>query len=168
MLIRLRQSEYLKIDSTFHYPKGYSQFLIIMYYDQILDKYIPGIFVIMNSKNEAAYDAVFETVNKILKIGYDKKINFKGITTDNEQGLINSIHKYYPKAFRIAFWFHMKQSLVKRARSMGLKDNENELDTLTLINSLGLLPLIYNGNYNTIKIYTDQFKEKYKNHMPII
>lgn len=91
LILRTRDSEYLKINSTFHYPKGFAQLMIIMYYDQVIDKYIPSIYIIMNSKNESTYDLILENVYKLVNIGLKTKKIFKSITTDNELGLINSI-----------------------------------------------------------------------------
>ena len=165
LILRTRDSEYLKIDSTFHYPKGFAQLMIIMYYDQVIDKYIPSIYIVMNSKTESTYDLVLENVYKLINIELKTKKIFKCITTDNELGLINSIHKIFPKSFRISCWFHMKQNLVKRAKIMGLTKETYEKDTNKVINSIGLLPLIYNGNIYLLKKYLEQLKQKYKYHI---
>ena len=47
---RLIVSEYILIDGTFVFPESYKQTLIIMYYDNILKKLIPSIFIITNNK----------------------------------------------------------------------------------------------------------------------
>ena len=47
---RLIASEHLLIDGTFVYPMDYMQTIIIMYYDVIIEKMIPGIFIIINNK----------------------------------------------------------------------------------------------------------------------
>ena len=107
----------------------------------------------MNSKTESTYDLVLENVYKLINIGLKTKKIFKCITTDNELGLINSIHKIFPKSFRISCWFHMKQNLVKRARIIGLTKETYEKGTNNVINSIGLIPLIYNGNIYLFKKY---------------
>ena len=48
---RLIISENLLIDGTFIYPKGYYQTINIMFYDPIIFKMIPGIFISINNKN---------------------------------------------------------------------------------------------------------------------
>ena len=47
---RLIVSEYILIDGTFVFPENYKQTLIIMYYDNILKKMIPSIFIVTNNK----------------------------------------------------------------------------------------------------------------------
>ena len=41
---RLAFSKHLLIDGTFIYPTGFLQTIVIMYYDEIIDKIIPGIY----------------------------------------------------------------------------------------------------------------------------
>ena len=48
---RLIISENLLIDGTFTYPKGYYQTIIIMFYDPIIFKMIPGIFIAIKIKH---------------------------------------------------------------------------------------------------------------------
>ena len=52
---RLVNSEHILIDGTFIYPEGYLQTIVIMNYDYIIDKMIPGIFIIINNKTEEGY-----------------------------------------------------------------------------------------------------------------
>ena len=52
---RFVSSEHILIDGTFIYPEGYMQTIILMYYDYIIDKMIPGIFIIINNKTEEGY-----------------------------------------------------------------------------------------------------------------
>ena len=46
---RLIVSEYLLLDATFVFPENYAQTIIIMFYDNILKKMLPGIFIIKNN-----------------------------------------------------------------------------------------------------------------------
>ena len=52
---RIIASEHLLIDGSFIYPKNYMQTIIIMYYDVIIEKMLPGIFIIINNKTEEGY-----------------------------------------------------------------------------------------------------------------
>ena len=55
---RLIKSEHLLIDGTFVKPIGFLQTIVIMYFDIIIDKMIPGIFIIINNKTyEGYYDS---------------------------------------------------------------------------------------------------------------
>ena len=42
----LHSSEHILINCTYAFPPGFSQTLIIMYYDIIVNKFIPGIYVL--------------------------------------------------------------------------------------------------------------------------
>ena len=71
LILRLRNSEYLKIGATFHYPKDFKQFLIIMYYDSVLERYIPAFYIIMNNKKECSYDLIFENLTILINMGFN-------------------------------------------------------------------------------------------------
>ena len=94
LIIRLRNSDYLKIDATFHYPKDFKQFLIIMYYDNVLERYIPAFYIIMNNKNECSYDLIFDNVTRLINMGFRDIKYFKTITTDNDTALINFVKNF--------------------------------------------------------------------------
>ena len=63
---RLIVSEYLLIDGTFVFPTNFSQTVIIMYYDNILQKMVRGIFINTNNKIYEGYLLIFS----ILKITF--------------------------------------------------------------------------------------------------
>ena len=75
----------------------------------------------MNNKKESTYDLTFDNVTRLINMGFRKIKYFKTITTDNEIALINSVKKYFPNIIRISCWFHLKNNLEKKARSLGLK-----------------------------------------------
>ena len=56
---KLSFSKHLLLDGTFIFPTGFSQTIIIMYYDEILDKMLPGIYITINNKTEEGYKDVF-------------------------------------------------------------------------------------------------------------
>ena len=56
---RLIVSEHLYIDGTFFYLYDSIQTIIIMYYDIITTKLIPGIFIMINNKTEEGYRDCF-------------------------------------------------------------------------------------------------------------
>lgn len=114
--------------------------------------------------NESLYNIILENINNLINLGQEKRKFYKCITTDNEAAIINSTKKYYPKAIRISCWFHMKYNLHQLAKTFGLEKDEFIIDIEQVINSLGLLPIIYNSNIDIIYKYTEQLKDKYKNH----
>ena len=74
---RLIKSEHLLIDGTFVKPIGFLQAIIIMYYDIIIDKMIPGIYIIINNKTyEGYYDSFLFIKNFIDKINGNNNYNF--------------------------------------------------------------------------------------------
>ena len=113
-LRRIKDSKFIFIDSTFHVPKGFYQFFICIYYDDIIKRKIPGIFVIMNSKIEEGYDIIFQNIKELLDLGQNKyNFDFETITTDNEKGLIYSITKNFPKVTRVACYYYYKNNIQK-------------------------------------------------------
>ena len=55
---RMRISNKIFIDATFHHPMEYSQLLIIMYIDSLKNTKIAGLYILMNGKQEIIYDYV--------------------------------------------------------------------------------------------------------------
>lgn len=55
---RLSYNKHLLVDGTFIYPSGYKQTVIIMYFDEILNKMIPGVFILLNNKYKEGYKNV--------------------------------------------------------------------------------------------------------------
>ena len=61
---RCRLSNYIFIDGTFHVPPVFTETLIIMYYDNNIEKKIPAFYILMNSKTECAYNEIFKILKK--------------------------------------------------------------------------------------------------------
>ena len=59
---RIINSENILLGGTFIYRKGYVQTIIIMYYDTLYYKMIPGIIIIVNNKTLNGY---LEIINYI-------------------------------------------------------------------------------------------------------
>ena len=123
-LQRFRYGRYIFIDGTFHIPKDFSQFIIFMYYDQQIEKKLPAIYVLTNTKTQIGYDEIFKAIKSILTFGEKFQFNIETITTDNEQALINTVNKYFPEAKRISCFFHYKQTLERNAKKMGLNKKQ--------------------------------------------
>ena len=62
----MRESEHWMVDATFHHPKEFIQMLIIIYIDPLTKENIPGMYILMNSKNNEIYESFFLDVKKIL------------------------------------------------------------------------------------------------------
>ena len=70
---RLFSSNHILIDCTFIFPIGYAQAMIIMYYDTILYRFIPGIFVLINNKTSNGYQHIFRDIIEIIQ-SYEKEV----------------------------------------------------------------------------------------------
>ena len=77
---------------------------IIMYYDIIIEKMIPGIFIVQNNKTTEGYLDSFLYLKKYIDniINYDtNKIKFKIFTTDFELALFNAFNIVFNKDNKI-------------------------------------------------------------------
>ena len=96
------------------------------------------------------YDLAFKSVKRILTQNGLYQLNIQTITTDTEAALINAINANFNESQRIGCWFHLKQDLIRNARTMGLLNKRNkDIDinmTFEIITQLTLLPLQYKGN----------------------
>ena len=94
--------------------------LIIMYKDIITNLKIPGIYILLNSKQERLYKLVFESIVKNIFDNFIEYYNLETIVTDQEQALVNTIKKFFPKCKRISCLFHYKQDILRNLKSYGL------------------------------------------------
>ena len=155
MISRARVSNHYFVDATFHNPKDFSELMIIIFKDIIIHEYLPGFYILLSNKSEVLYDLAFKSVKRILTQNGLYQLNIKTITTDTEVALINAINANFNEVQRIGCWFHLKQDLVRNARTMGLlSKNDKNVDiniTFDIITQLTLLPLQYKGNINYVK-----------------
>ena len=123
---RLASSEHLLIDGTFIYPIGFMQTVIIMYFDVIIEKMIPGIFIVLNNKTEEGYYDCFNYIKDYLyKLGkkYHSVLKIKTYTTDFEIGLYKAFDKVFNpenKIKHIGCYFHFLQNIRKYLQKNGL------------------------------------------------
>ena len=122
---RLLVSEHLLIDGTFVYPHNYSQTIIIMYYDIIILKMIPGIFIVINNKTEEGYIDCFMYIKYYidrLLIKNKNQVKFKTFTTDFEIALFKAFDYIFnqDKSIKhIGYYFHYVQNIRKYLQKEG-------------------------------------------------
>ena len=133
-----------------------------MYKDIITDLKIPGIYILMNSKNEELYNMVFEDVIKLITWGGLKILNIKTIVTDSEKALMNSVKKYFPSTQRVACYFHYKQDIIRNIRSYGLYKDSQKLISNEIIKILSSIPFLYKGNIEIVNKIKKKKKKSYK------
>ena len=153
MISRARVSNHYFVDATFHHPKDFCELMLII--DIIIHEYIPGFYILLSNKSKMLYDLAFKSVKRILTQNGLYQLNIKTITTDTEPALINAINENFNDAQRIGCWFHLKQDLIRNARTMGLLNKRNKgIDiniTFEIITQLTLLPLEYKRDIKYVK-----------------
>ena len=106
--------------------------MIIMYYDTILYKFIPGIFVLIKKKGNG-YQHIFRDIIEIIQ-SYEKEIkaslNWSWITTDFEKALIRSIEieiiKKYNNIKHYGCFFHYLKNIRKKFVNLGFGTDDNK------------------------------------------
>ena len=90
--------EHILIDANYIFPVGFSETIIIMYYDIIIFKFIPAIYILINNKTKVGYTHIFKDLNEYIK-NYENeiknKLNWKSWTSDFEIALINSFNEVF-------------------------------------------------------------------------
>ena len=109
---RIFASEHILVEWTFVYPSGFTQTIIILYYDIIIFKFIPGIFILINNKTQLGYEHAF----RYIKENMDKYANlnkeeckWQTFTSDFERALITSFNNIFNtnnKIRHIGCYFH--------------------------------------------------------------
>ena len=112
-------SEFILIDGTFVFPDNYKQTLIIMYYDNIINKMIPSIFIVTNNKICEGYILIFDFIKRYIT-SYIKNelihLNWQSFTTDFETALITAFKKtfdFIPNLKHNGCFFHYMKNIYK-------------------------------------------------------
>ena len=154
---RLIVSEYILIDGTFVFPENYKQILIIIYYDNILKKMLPSVFIIINNKIYEGYLLIFDFIKRYIT-SYIKneliQINWISFTTDFEIALINSFKKtfeFIPNLKHNGCFFHYMKNIYKYLlkNKYTLKINKNHYNYI--IKSVYELPFKFKIEKNIDK-----------------
>ena len=161
---RLSYSKHLLIDGTFIFPKGFIQTIIIMYYDEIIDKMIPGVFMVINNKTEAGYLDLFnyikQYIEKILKNRFEK-YKFKTFTTDFEIGLYEAFNNTFNTnntIKHIGCYFHFLQNIRKYFQKKGLTKKIYESVYNNIMNTCRNLPFKNFKKESIIKIIENNYQ----------
>ena len=147
MIKRLLTAENLLIDGTFTYPKNFYQTIIIMFYDPICFKMIPGIFIAINNKTLEGYTECFkyikEYIYNYIKNDFDK-IKWKIFTTDFEYSLFTAFKNVFDNLGSLVHkgcFFHYLKNIRKYLVKNGFTKKENQNHYKYLINNCYQLPL---------------------------
>ena len=112
MLTMLRRSETrLMIDATFTcVPKGFSQCIVVMMFDEETDLFIPVVYALTDTKAQWSYWHLLH----FLIVLTDLKMEPNTVTTDFEAPLFKAVGEQFPNARRIGCKFHFKQALRRK------------------------------------------------------
>ena len=158
MMKRLLTSENLLIDSTFTFPKNFYQTIIIMFYDPLCFKMIPGIFIAINNKTLEGYSESFKFIRDYIYnyINNDyNKIKWKIFTTDLEYSLYTSFKNVFYQLENLTHkgcFFHYLKNIRKYLVKNGFKSNDKLDFYRYLINNCYKLPLKANIDKTIKKI----------------
>ena len=130
-----------------------------MFLDTELNKFFPGVYILLNNKTEFIYTHSLNYIkNKINDIN-PHNLHLKTITCDFERGLINAINNVFPHIVKIGCYFHYKQALIRNANKLGLGKKNMEKETKELINKeLGIFPFLNFNNIEEIKNKVENLK----------
>ena len=153
---RLINSEHLLLDGTFIYPKGFIQTIIIMYFDIIVEKMVPGIFILINNKTSEGYLEVFAYIKYYIDnlVEYkDEKIKFKTFTTDFEKALFSAFDRIFNKDKKIKHigcYFHFIQNIRKYLQKNHLTKLKYKAQYDSIMNTCKNLPFLNLKNKDLI------------------
>jgi len=137
---RLRLTNHWFVDGTFTItPCGFSQLVTFMIRDPNTGFVKPGLWALLNSKDEESYYHLFRIVQEILSSSQTLQWKLSSCTLDFEDGLINGFSRVFSDAHIIGCLFHLKQALFRESQSLGLMKNEIKEETKVVIDALGSL-----------------------------
>ena len=154
---RMIISEYLLLDATFVFPENYAQTIIIMFYDCILKKMIPGIIIVTNNKIYEGYVLIFSFIKRYI-LTYIKNeivnIKWKSYTTDFEIALMNAFKKcfdFLPDLKHYGCFFHYMKNIYKYLLKNKYTTKENKKHYKYIIKKVYELPFKTNIDKNINK-----------------
>lgn len=118
---------------TYIYPPGFSQTMIIMYYDIIVYKFILGIFILINNKTLNGYKHIFKDIYENVT-NYEKetnnKLHWNSYTSDFEIALISAFTEVFlsknKNITHYGCYFHFLQNCLKKLIKKGFETKDNE------------------------------------------
>ena len=147
------------------------QTIIIVYYDIIIEKMIPGVFITINNKTEEGYLDCFlylkYYIDKLIFINKKELLRFTTFTTDFEIALINAFNKVFNKEKNIRHigcYFHYLQNIRKYMQKNGYTKKKYIEIYNTVMSLCKILPFKKIKNEDLIK-YIEKSLNKYKNEL---
>lgn len=77
-----------------------------MYYNEEINKKIPGCYILVNSKEIMSYFTKFKEFKSIITNYNTLKLNILSISTDFEKSIIHTIKLIFPNVHHVGCLFH--------------------------------------------------------------
>ena len=139
-----------------------------MYKDIITEEKIPGIYILMNNRIEQSYNMIFDDVINLITFNRLLDLEIETIVTGSERPLMNAVKTFFPKAQRVACYYHFKEDILRNLRVYGLYKEEDKVESKKVLKLLESIPYIYNGNINIFDYIVKEIKIKYSKYSNFI
>ena len=160
---RLKFSPHYYMDFTFIKPIGMLETLVVLYIDLYTGIKVPGCFITLNSKTQAAYEIIFNDFKNILTSNNTISIDVQTYTIDFEKSLENALKIIFPNCRRIGYFYHYVQCLVRWMKKNGFGTNEFKEQRKEIIYLLTIILFKYKSNKSYIEETIKNLIESYPN-----
>ena len=143
---KLNTSKHWYVDGIFVYPENFTQLIVILYKDEILNKRLPGLFALINNKKYEGYKLTFEKIQYILTIENTIPLKLESYALDFEVTQQKTFLELFPGIKCVCCYYLYCLNLRDKARDYNLLNKENKETTNNLLKDLYKLPFIYNNN----------------------
>jgi len=166
---RMAKSKHLYFDCTFVYPKDFSQLIIILYFDDDIQKRAPGCYILINNKTENGYKMAFKSFKEIITLGNTIELSLVSYSTDFEKALYNSLEDTFPNIRRLGCFFHFSYNIRKKLKEYNIIKKENINEDNEFLKDILSIPFKIQNNENIIddifkKYSKDSNINKFKNY----
>ena len=175
-------SPHLYFDGTYIFPSGFSQKLIVLYYNKETNKKFPGAYILINNKYEKSYIKAF-TVNKnIITLEGEKELEMISYSSDYELALSNALETVFPNKRHLDCYSHYSYNLDKNLKNLVFSkifkenndtiiNNDNTEKIIKLKENaenrhkeILIIPFKIQNIYNIIDIIIEKYKDQiYRN-----
>ena len=114
---KIINSPHLYFDGTFVFPPGFMQMLIILYYDNEINKRAPGAYILLNNKKEKSYIQVLRQFKSIISLENTIKLKLISYTSDYEISLCNALERIFPNIRHVGCYYHYCDNIVDNIKN---------------------------------------------------
>ena len=147
---RIAKSKHLYFDCTFVYPKEFMQLIVILYFDDDIQKRAPGCYILINNKTENGYKNAFKSFKEIITLGNTIELSLVSYSTDFEKALYNSLEDTFPNIRRLGCFFHFFYNIRKKLKEYNIIKKENINEDNEFLKDILSIPFKIQNNENII------------------